>query len=74
MTEVLTALISLVGAALGTFGGIWAGAKLTEYRLAQLEKKVDAHNQFALRMPVVEEQIRTLFHLVNAWEQKEGSR
>jgi hypothetical protein len=48
VTEILTALISLVGAALGTFGGIWAGAKLTEYRLAQLEKKVDAHNQFAL--------------------------
>lgn len=70
MTEVMTALISLVGAAIGTFGGIWAGAKLTEYRLAQLEKKVDAHNQFALRMPVMEEQIRTLFHRLDAWERK----
>ena len=38
MTEILTALVSLGGAAIGTFGGILAGAKLTNYRLALLEK------------------------------------
>lgn len=60
MTETVAALISLAGAALGTFGGILTGAKLTNYRLEQLEKKVDAHNHFAARMPVAEEQIRAL--------------
>ena len=31
---------------------------LIEYKLDQLEKKVDKHNNFAARMPVVEEEIK----------------
>ena len=43
-TEITTALIALFGTALGTFGGIVASSKLTVYRIEQLEKKVDKHN------------------------------
>ena len=42
---VLTALIGLGGSALGSLFGVLASSKLTQYRLAQLEKKVEAHNQ-----------------------------
>ena len=42
---VIVAIISFVGTLLGTAGGIIASGKLTEYRLAQLEKKVDMHNK-----------------------------
>ena len=72
MTEILTALVSLGGAAIGTFGGILAGAKLTNYRLAKLEKKVDAHNQFAARMPVIEEQIRFIGKRLDRLEKERG--
>lgn len=72
MTEVLTALVSLGGAAIGTFGGILAGAKLTNYRLEQLEKKVDAHNQFAARMPVIEEQIHAIGQRLSRLENEKG--
>lgn len=55
--EIIVALLSLVGTAIGTFGGIVASAKLTSYRIQQLEKKVDKHNHFAERIPVIEEKI-----------------
>lgn len=57
MNEMLGTLIPLIGTAIGTFGGIIASAKLTNYRIEQLEKKVDKHNNFAARMPVVEEKL-----------------
>ena len=56
--EIIVALLSLVGTAIGTFGGIVASAKLTSYRIQQLEKKVDKHNHFAERIPVIEEKIK----------------
>jgi hypothetical protein len=55
--EIVVGLLSLTGTAIGTFGGIITSAKLTNYRIQQLEKKVDEHNNFARRMPVVEEKI-----------------
>lgn len=42
--ELLTALLSVVGSLLGTLGGILASAKLTNYRIKQLEARVQAHN------------------------------
>ena len=43
-------------------------AKLTNYRLAQLEKRVAEHNNFARRMPVVEEQIKIINHRIDDLE------
>jgi len=42
--ELFTALLSVVGSLLGTLGGILASAKLTNYRIKQLEARVQAHN------------------------------
>ena len=45
MSENITiALITLAGSGLGSLIGILASAKLTNYRIEQLEKKVDKHN------------------------------
>ncbi len=61
MTDtVIIAIISFLGTVLGTFGGIVTSGKLTNYRLEQLEKKVDAHNNFAVKIPVLEEQIKSI--------------
>ena len=43
-SEIVVALISLVGTFLGTIGGILASQKLVTYRISQLESKVDKHN------------------------------
>ena len=57
MTEaIIVAIISLIG----TFAGVFGGFRLTCYRIQQLEKKVDEHNNFARRMPVVEEKMQYL--------------
>lgn len=45
-------------------------SKLTSYRLEQLERKVDKHNNFASRMPVVEEQIKVINHRIEDLEKE----
>ena len=67
-STVICALVSLVGTLGGSLGGILVSSKLTAYRLEQLEKKVAEHNNFARRLPVVEEQIEQLEHRVGKLE------
>ncbi len=55
MTEtIIVAAISLLGTLGGSLGGIMAANKLTTYRIDQLEKKVQAHNNLIDRMYKVE--------------------
>ena len=53
--EVLVALIGLAGSGLGSVLGILVRSKLTQYRLEQLEKKVEVHNQVIDRVYKLEE-------------------
>lgn len=57
---VIVALLSLIGTLGGTSGGILATSKLTNYRIEQLEKKVDKHNNMIERMFKVEESVNIL--------------
>ncbi len=76
MSEVvITALIGLCGSALGTFGGIIVSNKLTNYRLEQLEKKVEKHNSVIERTfrieehdKVVDERIKVINHRIEDLE------
>lgn len=63
-STIIVSLISLVGTLIGSLGGIIVSSKLTNYRIEQLEKKVDKHNKFAERMPVIEEQIKVINHRI----------
>jgi ABC-type lipoprotein release transport system permease subunit len=47
---VIIALIGFAGAVVGSALGILASAKLTNYRLEQLEKKVNLHNNAIERL------------------------
>lgn len=61
---IVSALIGAAGGLLGAVIGIVTSARLTAYRLEQLEKEVRRHNDFARRMPVVEEQIKVANHRI----------
>ena len=67
MTDtIIVGLLSLAGTCIGS----WGGMKLMTYRIEQLEKKVDKHNHFAERMPVVEEQIKVINNRLDYLESK----
>lgn len=68
--EILIALLSLFGTLLGTLGGMLASSRLTAYRIKQLENKVDKHNNFAQRIPIVEEKIKVINHRINDLEER----
>lgn len=55
-SEVIIAACSLIG----TFCGSFSGLKLTSYRIEQLEKKVEKHNNFAERIPIIEQTVSVI--------------
>lgn len=56
-SAIISALIALAGSVIGTFAGVLTSSKLTEYRLKELEKKVEKHNNLVERMFVLEDRI-----------------
>ena len=72
---VIVAIISLIGTLGGTFGGILTSSKLTNYRIEQLEKKVEEHNDVVKRtykleeeQKVEEEKIKVINHRIEDLE------
>ena len=72
---ILVALIGLAGSGAGAFGGILVSSKLTQYRLEQLEKKVQAHNnliertyKLEERTEIQEEKIKAVSHRIKDLE------
>lgn len=72
---VIIALISFAGTLLGTFGGIITSNKLTTYRIEQLEKRVEKHNNVIERVyelekekAVFEEDLKVVNHRVTDLE------
>lgn len=59
---VIVALVSFAGTVIGTLGGILATNKLVTFRLEQLEKKVDLHNNAVERLFKVEGQMTEVQH------------
>ena len=76
-SSIISALIALSGSLLGTLGGIMVSNKLTAYRLEQLEKKVDKHNNVLERVALMEQNEKTIWQRVDelrneVHEMKEG--
>lgn len=70
-SEIIVALIALSGTALGTFAGIATNSKLTNYRIQQLEKKVDKHNNAVERTMILEEQMKVVNHRIEDLENRD---
>ena len=76
---IIVALIGLIGSGAGAFGGILVSSKLTQYRLEQLERKVEVHNKVIDRVykleertELQEEKIKVANHRIGDLEKKNG--
>ena len=58
--EFLTGLFSLIASLVGTFAGIITSAKLTNYQINELKKRVDKHNNVIERTYKLEEHSKYL--------------
>lgn len=69
---IIVGLLSLGGTLCGTFAGILTSTKLTNYRIEQLEKKVEKHNSVVERTALLERDMKTVWHNID--EMKEDIR
>lgn len=60
--EVIVALLGLLGTLFGSFLGVMASNRLTQYRIGKLEEKVDKHNNLVERTYKLEGQVTELQH------------
>lgn len=65
---VIVAIITLAGTILSAFIGVLSAHSLTKYQIEELTREVREHNNFAKRMPVVEEQIKVINHRLDDLE------
>lgn len=73
---IIVSIISLVGTLGGSLGGILVSNNLTNYRIEQLEKKVEKHNKVIDRVyelekrdEVEKEEIKVINHRVSDLEE-----
>ena len=70
LAAVITGVLALLGTATGTFGGIKAAQKVNEVKIEVLTREVREHNNFAKRMPIVEEKIKIINHRIECMEER----
>ena len=61
-TEIIVALLGCVGTLAGSFLGVVAASKMTNYRLEQLEERVNKHNNLIERTYKLEGQMAECQH------------
>lgn len=57
-TEIIICLISLIGTFTGSLIGAYTSSKLTNFRLEQIEKKLEKYEDFNSRLALVEEHLK----------------
>ena len=66
-------IVALITAAVTLVGVLISNSKVqavSEARIEELTREVREHNNFARRMPVVEEQIKSIHHRLESLEKK----
>lgn len=69
-SEIIVALLTLLGSCLGTISGILVSSKLTNFRISQLEERVNKHNSIVERTYILEEKISVANHRIADLEEE----
>ncbi|MEG2597595.1 MAG: hypothetical protein RR977_04120 [Oscillospiraceae bacterium] len=67
--EFLTVALSVLGNSMVSLFGIFAANKLSNFRIEQLEKKVEKHNNLIERMAVVEQSTKSAHRRIDEMEE-----
>ena len=77
--SVITGVLALVGVVITVLSGnsktdkaIQTSQAVTDTKLEELTREVREHNNFARRVPVIEEQIKVINHQIEHLERKGG--
>lgn len=77
--SVITGVLALVGVVITVLSGnsktdkaIQTSQAVTDTKLEELTREVREHNNFARRVPVIEEQIKVVNHRIEDLERKGG--
>lgn len=77
--QIILAVLSFAGTLFGSLAGIFATSKLSNYRIEQLEKKVDKHNNLIERVylieqheAVIENKLKTADHRISDLENEQN--
>lgn len=73
LCAVVTGVISARAASNKTSKAIEIAQAVTDTKIDELTREVREHNNFARRMPVVEEQIKVINHRINDLEKQKGA-
>ena len=80
LSSIIVALIALLGTVITnlatsrkTENNIRTNQAVTDTKLDELTREVREHNNFARRMPVVEEQIQVINHRIDDLEHEKGA-
>lgn len=65
---VIVAIITLIGTIGSALIGVITAHSLTKFQITELTREVRKHNNFAERIPVMEEQIRVVNHRIDDLE------
>lgn len=71
MNEIIIAVLSLLGTIIGSLTGVLTANRLTNYRIQELEKKVDKHNTVIERTFLLEEEMKVANHRIADLERHE---
>ena len=71
MNEIIIAVLSLLGTIIGSLSGVLAANRLTNYRIQELEKKVDKHNTVIERTYRLEEMMKVANNRLSDLERHE---
>ena len=73
MESIIAAILSGVVTLIGVLIANSRSNAVMEYKIEELTREVRAHNNFAQRVPVMEEQIKVVNHRIADLEQQKGA-
>lgn len=70
LTSIIVAVVTATGAGAGSLYGIRKTSCLTDFKIDRLTEEVRRHNDFASRIPVIEERLKAVNHRLEDLENK----